>query len=144
MILELLPLEINSAKLQKSSKIKSWIPENCPYRLCQTYTHHISSINQCIFLFVFDHFHFNSKNQLIFTVTMRYMFCPISHQNVEIYSDHFFKINMIKTMRTIKTVHLFHVKETLVDTNQVNQHLVFFTSEVFFTGTIKCIFDSLG
>ena len=45
-IWELVPLEIKSSHSVEEFKknIKSWIPENCPCRLCKTYLHHIGFI----------------------------------------------------------------------------------------------------
>ena len=45
-IWELMPLEIKSCFLLEEfkKKIKSWIPENCPCRLCKTYLYHIGFI----------------------------------------------------------------------------------------------------
>ena len=45
-IWELVPLEIKSSHSLEEfkKKIKSWIPENCPCRLCKTYLHHIGFI----------------------------------------------------------------------------------------------------
>ena len=45
-IWEIVPLEIKSSHSLEEfkKKIKSWIQENCPCRLCKTYLHHIGFI----------------------------------------------------------------------------------------------------
>ena len=45
-IWEIVPLEIKSSRSLEEikKKIKSWIPEKCPCRLCKIYLHHIGFI----------------------------------------------------------------------------------------------------
>ena len=45
-IWELVPSEIKSSHSLEEfkKKFKSWIPDNCPYRICKSYLHHIGFI----------------------------------------------------------------------------------------------------
>ena len=45
-----LPSDLNSLELFKS-KIKNWIPENCPCKLCKTYLHQIDYVQISSYIF---------------------------------------------------------------------------------------------
>ena len=65
-IWKLVPLQIKSCQTLEEfkKKIKSWIPENCPCRLCKTYLHQIGFHKLVPFIFAFDQSYFNIQKEL--------------------------------------------------------------------------------
>ena len=76
-IWELVPSEIKSSRSLEAfkEKIKSWIPENCPCRLCKIYIHQIC--------FLWKYFFFNYFILSVSTIIYYFnFFAPFSHQRL--------------------------------------------------------------